>query len=246
MRTDVTEPVVAFEDVEATLGGTAVLHGVTFGVERGETVVLLGRSGSGKSTTLRLINRLLLPSAGAVRVDGRSTTEWDPIELRHGIGYVLQDIGLFPHFPVARNVGLVPALLGWSGADIRARTDELLELVGLERDLRDRYPAELSGGQRQRVGIARALAARPELMLCDEPFGALDPITRYELQTEFRSLSDRLGTTIVFVTHDVREARLLADRIAFLDEGRLAFVGTPDAFDRADDPRVARFREAAA
>ncbi len=236
---------VSFEAVDVLLGERTVLSGLDLEVGPGETVVLLGRSGSGKSTTLRLANALLLPTRGEVRVDGTPTRHLDPIRLRRRTGYILQEIGLFPHFSVARNVALVPGLLGWDTRAIEARVTEMLELVGLDPTLGTRLPGQLSGGQRQRVGIARALAARPERLLCDEPFGALDPVTRYELQREFRALTERVETTLLFVTHDVREALFLADRIAFLaDDGRLAFVGTPDAFRTSTEPRVARFRDA--
>lgn len=237
-------PGIRFDRVSVELGGHPVLAGLDLTIERGEALVLLGRSGSGKSTTLRLVNALLEPSAGEVFVDGRSVADWDPIALRRSTGYILQDVGLFPHFSVSGNVALVPRLLGWDPETVDARVDEMLELVGLESALYDRLPSELSGGQRQRVGIARALAGRPGLLLCDEPFGALDPVTRFDLQREFRALRERLGTTVLFVTHDVREALILADRIAFLADGAVRFVGTPDAFRLCDEPRVARFREA--
>lgn len=238
------EPAVAFDAVRMDLGGRPVLDGVDLEVGEGETLVLLGRSGSGKSTMLRLVNALLSPSAGDVRVGGRSTRTLDPIELRRDTGYILQEIGLFPHFTVARNIALVPRLRGWPEARIAARVEEMLDLVGLEREMAGRLPSELSGGQRQRVGIARALAARPARVLCDEPFGALDPVTRFELQGEFGALTERLGTTLVFVTHDVREALALADRIAFLADGRLRFTGAPAEFLDSTDPLLARFREA--
>src|SRR6266705_651398 len=171
-------PVIQFQNVSYCLeNGLELLHNLTLEVERGETLVLLGRSGSGKTTTLKLINRLLTPSAGEVRVEGRTTREWDVIRLRRMIGYVIQDIGLFPHFTVARNIGLVPQIENWPSDRIRQRVEELLELVGLDHSLGERYPRELSGGQRQRVGVARALAADPPILLMDEPFGALDPIT---------------------------------------------------------------------
>jgi osmoprotectant transport system ATP-binding protein len=194
----------------------------------GEIVVLLGRSGSGKTTTLRLVNALLLPSRGEVRVDRKSTTAWDPVELRRHTGYVIQEGGLFPHFDVARNVALMPTLLGWASDRIRERVREMLRLVGLDPDrFATRYPAQLSGGERQRVGVARALAADPPLVLMDEPFGALDPPTREEIRCEFRALVRGLSKTIVFVTHDLREALSLGDRIALLERSRLAFLGAP-------------------
>jgi osmoprotectant transport system ATP-binding protein len=197
-------------------------------IEAGEIVVLLGRSGSGKTTTLRLVNGLLLPSRGEVRVDRKSTTAWDPVELRRHTGYVIQEGGLFPHFDVARNVALMPTLLGWASERISDRVREMLRLVGLDPDrFSARYPGELSGGERQRVGVARALAADPPLVLMDEPFGALDPPTREEIRSEFRALVRGLRKTIVFVTHDLREALSLGDRIALLERSRLAFLGEP-------------------
>jgi osmoprotectant transport system ATP-binding protein len=207
-------------------------------VQRGETLVLLGRSGSGKTTTLKLVNRLLLPTGGQVRVEGRSTLDWDQIRLRRRIGYVIQEVGLFPHFTVERNVGLVPGLEGWPAERVRERVRELLLLVGLDSQFASRYPRELSGGQRQRVGVARALAADPPILLMDEPFGALDPITRAEIQREFLALQQRLGKTIVFVTHDLREALLLGTRIALLEAGRLVGVFTPSEFLRSTESLV--------
>jgi osmoprotectant transport system ATP-binding protein len=215
---------------------------LTLDVARGETLVLLGRSGSGKTTTLKLLNALVLPTSGEVVVEGRATREWEPHRLRRRIGYVIQDIGLFPHFTVERNVALLPSLERWEPARVRARVAEMLNLVGLEPSLfLHRYPRELSGGQRQRVGIARALAADPDLLLMDEPFGALDPLTRAELQREFKALCRRLGKTIVFVTHDVREALLLGDRLALLAEGRLVFAGAPAELERAEHPEARAF-----
>jgi osmoprotectant transport system ATP-binding protein len=217
--------------------GPAVVDGVSLRLAPGETLVLLGRSGSGKTTTLKLINRLLEPSDGAVLVDGVPATTRDVVALRRGMGYVIQDVGLFPHFTVAENVGLVPRLAGWPAPRIASRTDELLRLVGLEpATFAGRYPRTLSGGQRQRVGIARALAVDPPLLLLDEPFGALDPVTRAELRREFLALRDRLGQTMVFVTHDVREAVMLATRIGVLQAGRLVFLGTPAEFQRSAHP----------
>jgi osmoprotectant transport system ATP-binding protein len=226
-------------------GGRTLLDRLSLAVHEGETVALIGRSGSGKTTALKLVNALLLPTAGEVRVAGRPTTAWDPIRLRRQTGYVIQDIGLFPHLTVARNVGLVPELERWPAKRIAARVDELLDLVGLPPiEYARRYPHELSGGQRQRVGVARALAADPPLVLLDEPFGALDPITRAELQREFRALQARLRKTAVFVTHDMREAGIVADRIALVDAGRLVALGTLAELRAAPDPTVRAFLEA--
>jgi len=197
-------------------------------VEEGELLVLLGESGCGKTTTLKMINRLIEPSAGTITVAGENVTAVDPVLLRRRIGYVFQGIGLFPHLTVARNVGLVPALLGTPETKIAARITELLDLVGLpEPDFGTRFPAELSGGQQQRVGVARALAAGPKVLLMDEPFGALDPLTRAELQTELKALQARLGLTILLVTHDMTEAVLLGDRIAVMRTGRISGLGSP-------------------
>ena len=235
-------PVVAFDDVGLSLGGSRVLEGLSFEVAAGETLCLVGRSGSGKTSALKLVNRLLEPGAGEVRVQGRPTTRWDPIELRRRTGYVLQGIGLFPHLTVAENTELVPRLIGWPEERRRDRGRQLLELVGLPPDeFADRWPRQLSGGQQQRVGVARALAADPPLLLCDEPFGALDPITRRELQDEFRELTDRLGKAMLFVTHDVREALLMGDRVGLLEDGGLAFLGAADAFRESDHPLVRAF-----
>ncbi len=218
---------------------------LNFEVRRGETLVLLGRSGCGKTTTLKLINRLLEASDGEVRVEGRSAREWEPIRLRRRIGYVIQEVGLFPHLSVERNVGLLPRLEGWPRDRVRARVRELLLLVGLEPErFSARYPRELSGGQRQRVGVARALAADPPMLLMDEPFGALDPLTRAEIQREFRALRERLHKTIVFVTHDMREALVLGSRIALLDSGRVVGLYSPAEFLRAQEPSVAAYVEA--
>jgi osmoprotectant transport system ATP-binding protein len=222
--------------------GRALLADLHLTVARGETLVLLGRSGSGKTTTLKLINRLLDPTDGAVLVDNRPTVEWNPIQLRRRIGYVIQEVGLFPHFTIEENIAVVPRLEGWDEARIRTRVRELLDLVGLEPDgFAGRYPRQLSGGQRQRVGVARALAADPPILLLDEPFGALDPITRREIQDEFRSLQRRLGKTMVFVTHDVAEAFLLASRIALLKDGRVVLLGRPADFLASRDPEVTAF-----
>jgi osmoprotectant transport system ATP-binding protein len=225
--------------------GHYAVRELSFEVRRGEVLVLLGRSGSGKTTTLKLINALRLPTEGEVLVEGSSTSSWEPHRLRRRIGWVIQETGLFPHFTVERNVGLVPELEGWDPGRTRARVRELLELVGLQPDrFLGRFPAELSGGQRQRVGIARALAADPPLLLLDEPFGALDPLTRAELRREFRGLTARLDKTSVFVTHDVREALSVGSRIALFAEGRMVFDGSPEAFRSADHPEVRAFAAA--
>ncbi len=237
-------PEIEFRNVGYAVGGRQILCDISFSVEAGETLVLLGRSGSGKTTALRLINAMLLPASGELRVAGRPTTAHDRVALRRSIGYVIQDAGLFPHFTVARNVGLVPSLENWPREKVNARVAELLDRVGLpSQEFANRKPRELSGGQRQRVGVARALAADPRILLFDEPFGALDPVTRLDLQNEFLRLRDELRKTSVFVTHDVREAMRLATRIALLDQGRLAFLGTPAEFRRSDNPEAARFLE---
>jgi len=235
-------PVIQFQNVSYCLeNGLELLHNLTLEVERGETLVLLGRSGSGKTTTLKLINHLLSPSAGEVLVDGRSIRDWDLIRLRRMIGYVIQEVGLFPHFTVERNIALVPQLERWPAERISQRVQELLRLVGLDPQLASRHPRELSGGQRQRVGVARALAADPPILLMDEPFGALDPITRAQLQREFLALQNRLRKTVVFVTHDLREALLLGTRIAMMEAGRLVTAQTPAYFVQSTEPMVAAY-----
>ena len=228
---------IEFRGVRYAVGGSTILDGIDVDVHTGETLVLLGESGCGKTTTLKMINRLLDPTSGEVLVDGRPTTEWDPIELRRSIGYVLQEAGLLPHFSVARNVDLTPWLNGWDEERRRQRVGEMLELVGLPSEkFGDRFPSELSGGQQQRVGLARALAAEPEILLFDEPFGALDAITRSRLQNEFAKLVRSLGKTVVFVTHDLHEAMRLADRIALMEKGRIVLIETPESFANSDVP----------
>lgn len=251
---------ISFSDVTYRIAGTPVLSaavrppirgpqsdhtilsGVSFDVAQGETLVLLGRSGSGKTTLLRLINRLAVASTGNIVISSRPVSDWNLIDLRRSIGYVIQDAGLFPHFSVAENVALVPGLLRWKPLRITARVNEMLQLVGLDPvQFRDRRPHELSGGQRQRVGVARALAADPPILLMDEPFGALDPVTRAELQREFRDLALRLGKTIVFVTHDLREALLLASRIILLEGGRIVADASPRDFLHVNHPEARAF-----
>jgi osmoprotectant transport system ATP-binding protein len=238
------DPIIEFQSVTYSVKGRSapLISELTLRVNSGETLVLLGRSGSGKTTLLRLINRMLVPSSGAVVVEGKPTVDWDAIRLRRHIGYVIQEAGLFPHFTVAENVGLVPKLEKWDAARIAERTNELLKIVGLDpKEFAGRRPAQLSGGQRQRVGVARALGADPSILLMDEPFGALDPVTRSELQREFSALARRLGKTIVFVTHDLREALLLASRIVLLQNGKIVGNAKPQEFLRIDHPEVKAF-----
>src|ERR1044071_5797128 len=232
---------VQFHNVNFTLPNAAdpIISDLNLSVARGETLVLLGESGSGKTTTLKLVNRLLEPTSGEIVVEGKRTTEWDPIALRRRIGYVIQEGGLFPHFTIARNVGLVPSLSGWDQARTTERVRELLSLVGLDPErFAERYPRELSGGQRQRVGVARALAADPPVLLLDEPFGALDPLTRASLQREFADLTTRLDKTAILVTHDVREALILARRIGLMHKGQLLLLETPERFLASDNPQA--------
>jgi osmoprotectant transport system ATP-binding protein len=219
--------------------GRPLLTGMNITIARGEALILLGHSGSGKTTSLKLINRLLEATEGEILIQGRPQGQWDLIQLRRSIGYVIQDAGLFPHWTVERNVALVPRLDRWPEERVRGRVQEMLALVGLDHgEFLQRYPHELSGGQRQRVGVARALAADPPILLMDEPFGALDPVTRAELQREFRGLAERLGKTIAFVTHDLREALLLGTRIALLHEGHLVGVYSPEEFLHASEPEA--------
>jgi osmoprotectant transport system ATP-binding protein len=237
-------PAIEFDRVFFALDGRPLLENLNFSVRQDETLVLLGRSGSGKTTTLKLINRLLVPTEGEVRVSRRSTEEWDPIRLRRSIGYVIQDGGLFPHFSVERNIALVPRIEGWDEGRIRARVRELLDLVGLEPSLASRYPNELSGGQRQRVGVARALAADPPILILDEALSALDPLTRAETQKEFRALQKRMRKAVVFVTHDLREALFMADIVALMETGRIV-VNLPVAeFSRSQHQLVRAYMEA--
>jgi osmoprotectant transport system ATP-binding protein len=230
--------IVQFDGVSYSAGGRTVLENFNLSLEKGETVVLLGRSGSGKTTALKLVNGLIFPASGRVIVEGKPTTEWNPVELKRRIGYVIQEAGLFPHFTVAANVGIVPRLANWPPEKTAARVREMLASVGLV-EYAERYPRSLSGGQRQRVGVARALAAHPSLLLLDEPFGALDPVTRLDLQRQFRALRD----TALFVTHDIREALMLATRVALLRNGHLEVLAVPNEFTRSDNPEARAFLE---
>ena len=230
---------IRFEGVSFRRGDRAVLRDVSFTVAPGETLALVGRSGAGKSTILKLINRMLEPHSGRVLVAERDTREWDSTALRRQTGYVLQEVGLFPHMDVSRNVGVVPTLSQWPAERIATRTHELLELVGLPaREFGARWPDQLSGGQRQRVGVARALAVDPPVVLMDEPFGSLDPVTRAELHAEFRRIQSQVKKTVVLVTHDMREAFALADRIGVLDQGALVACESPDGLRRSTAPAV--------
>lgn len=236
--------VVEFHNVTFSRNNRPLVSNLNFSIHRGEALILLGRSGSGKTTTMKLINRLFIPTQGEVLFDSIPTTQWDEIKLRRKIGYVIQETGLFPHFTVERNVGLVPSLEGWKPKEIKMRVYELLDLVGLDPDrFAQRFPHELSGGQRQRVGVARALAADPPVLLMDEPFGALDPITRLELQQEFKRLQQELGKTVVFVTHDIQEAFVLASRIGLMHGGELIVLGTPEDFVRSQHSEALAFLE---
>jgi osmoprotectant transport system ATP-binding protein len=233
---------VEFKNISYEVGRRTILRDINLCVEEGETVVLLGRSGSGKTTLLKTVNRIVQPSGGAVVFQGKPLSQWDAIQLRRKIGYVIQDAGLFPHVTVEQNVGLVPELENWPKDKIRARTAELLEMVGLPaKAYGSRFPWQLSGGEKQRVGIARALAANPPLLLLDEPFAALDPVTRFEMQQQFLQLRNALGKTALFVTHDIREAIMLATRIALLKDGKLEVVAKAADFRSVSTPEAQAF-----
>jgi len=242
---DNSRALVEFRNVSYAIDSSRnIIDSLSLDVSRGETLVLLGESGCGKTTTLRLVNRLLTPTSGEVVVEGKATSVWHVIQLRRRTGYVIQEAGLFPHFTVAENVALVPTLERWDRVRTQQRTDELLDLVGLNPSrFADRYPRELSGGQRQRVGVARALAADPPLLLMDEPFGALDPLTRASLQKEFAELKSRLGKTVIFVTHDVREALTLGTRIALMDKGKIVLLETPEGFVKSTNDLARAYLE---
>jgi len=235
-------PLVEFRNVSYAIGSLRVLHDFSVSIDEGDTLVLLGRSGSGKTTALKLTNGTLQPTSGDVFVNGRTTREWDPVQLRRSIGYVIQDVGLFPHFSVGDNIALVPRLLRRPEREIDNRVDTLLDLIGMSPgQFRDRFPHQLSGGQRQRVGVARALAADPPVLLLDEPFGALDPVTRWELQGQFIDLRNALNKTSVFVTHDIREALRVGSRIAVLSAGGIECIATPSTFHNATTPEARAF-----
>jgi osmoprotectant transport system ATP-binding protein len=245
------QPLISYAHVAKTFDGSrgaervVAVDDVSLDVAEGEFLAVVGGSGSGKTTLLRLANRLIEADRGTITVEGEDVRNVDPIGLRRRIGYVFQSGGLFPHLSVAGNIGITPKLLGWPADEIAARVDELLDLVRLDRvQYRDRLPHELSGGQRQRVGVARALAAKPRIVLMDEPFGALDPISRSDLQGEFQQIQERLGKTVLIVTHDIAEALLLADRIAVLDAGMLVTCEHPQTLVRSGDPRVRRMLDA--
>ncbi len=240
-----TQPAIELIGIEKRYAGHEALARVSLEIPAGQFVALVGASGSGKTTLLKTINRLIVPDAGQVRVAGEDTTGVPAHQLRRRIGYVFQEIGLFPHLSIAENIAITPKLLGWERARMTGRVDELLDLVALPREVASRAPSELSGGQRQRVGVARALAAEPKIMLMDEPFGALDPLTRDALGTDYRALHEKLGLTTVMVTHDMTEAVLLADRIVVLEGGSIVADGRPgELLASTDNPEVRALLEA--
>jgi osmoprotectant transport system ATP-binding protein len=236
---------VRFQDVLFGYAGERpILSKLNLAIDSGEILALVGRSGAGKTTVLKLVNRLLLPTAGTVLVEDQATYDWDSIRLRRRIGYVFQDVGLFPHMSIEENVGIVPRLEKWTADRMRSRAHDLLELVGLPpQAFASRRPHELSGGQRQRVGLARALAVDPPILLMDEPFGALDPVTRLEVRREFGRIQQQLRTTVILVTHDMSEAFAIGHRVGVIDRGELVVCDTPDRVARSQDPRVRPFVE---
>jgi osmoprotectant transport system ATP-binding protein len=241
----VAQPLIAYDHVGKSFAADGAkpvmaVDDVSLDVAKGEFLAIVGGSGSGKTTLLRLLNRLIEADSGTITVEGEDVRALDPVLLRRRIGYVFQSAALFPHISVAANIGITPKLLGWAAADISARVDELLELVRLDKSYRNRLPHELSGGQRQRVGVARALAAKPNILLMDEPFGALDPLTREALRDDFWALHETLGLTTILITHDMAEALLLGDRIAVMDAGKLLALGTPAELTKSSDPYVAK------
>ena len=240
---DTASPAIELRNASYQLpDGRTLLRDLTLSVKSGETLVLLGRSGAGKSTALKLINRMLEPSVGEILIEGKSSLDWNPFALRRHIGYVIQEIGLFPHYTIERNISLVPRLENWPADRTRVRVAELMNLVGLKpEEFLHRFPHQLSGGQRQRVGIARALAADPPILLMDEPFGALDPLTRGDLQREFQQLEQLIRKTIVLVTHHVGEALLLGNRIGVMDAGALVGIYSPKEFLAAKEPVTAAY-----
>jgi osmoprotectant transport system ATP-binding protein len=240
-----SDAAIEFRDVSYKLeDGREILRRFSLTVQPGEVLVLLGRSGSGKTTALKLVNRLLEASSGELLVESRAVRDWNPIELRRHIGYAIQEVGLFPHYTVERNIALLPTIQNWPKGKIHDRVLELLHLVGMNSEIASRFPHQLSGGQRQRVGVARALAADPPILLMDEPFGALDPLTRSDLQREFLSLQRQLAKTVLFVTHDLHEALFLGTRIALLEQGSLVAVNTPTEFLGSSEPLVKKYVEA--
>jgi osmoprotectant transport system ATP-binding protein len=240
---NLTQATIEFKDVEyyiAITDSRRILSGISLKIHQGETIALLGRSGSGKTTMLKLVNRLRNCSSGEVVVENQSVRDWDVIRLRRRIGYIIQEVGLFPHFTIEQNVCLVPGLENWPAAKIKSRFGEVMQLVGLHpAEYAGKFPRELSGGQRQRIGVARALAADPAILLMDEPFGALDPVTRAELQREFLALARKVSKTTVLVTHDLREALLLGTRVILLDAGQIVADANPRDFLKLDQ-KVAR------
>ena len=243
---DANSSMIEFRDVSYHLqDGRVLITNLNLSIPGGEVTMLLGRSGSGKTTALKLINRLLNQNAGSIYVNGTATEEWDIVRLRRSIGYAIQEVGLFPHYNVEQNIATVPKLEGWNRERIDARVREVLEVIGLPTEkFAKRYPNELSGGERQRVGLARALAADPPILLMDEPFGALDPLSRMQIQQEFLKVQQHLKKTVVFVSHDLTEALLLGDHLAFLEDGTLRGIFTTSGFMKSNDERIRAYVDA--